>query len=266
MISSEEIQRGLKTEFIGKSIETFEDIDSTNKAAKILAEEGALEGTVVLAEFQTDGRGRFNRKWYGERGKNILLSLILRPLDNHTAPLLTYLAALCAADAVEGITRKTVECKWPNDLLINERKFCGILLESSWKVSPTDSLRRESLLDFVVIGVGINVNQEKFPAELHRTATSLKIECGRDFDRASLVRGFFERVERGYLQFRQSGTDGILTEWKTRCRTFGKEISVEQSGKILKGKAIDLDPDGALIIECRDRLTRVYAGDVRVLN
>lgn len=257
MISSEEIQRGLKTEFIGKSIETFEDIDSTNKAAKILAEEGALEGTVVLAEFQTDGRGRFNRKWYGEPGKNILLSLILRPHDKQTTPLLTYLTALCAAGAVEGITRMTVECKWPNDLLINEKKFCGILLESSWK---------ESRIDFVVIGVGMNVNQEKFRVDLRRTATSLKIECGREFDRTSLVRDFFERVERGYLQFRQSGTDGILTEWKTRCRTLGKEISVEQSGKILKGKAIDVDAEGALIIEDRDGLARVFAGDVRVLN
>ncbi|MGA9363191.1 MAG: biotin--[acetyl-CoA-carboxylase] ligase [Bacteroidota bacterium] len=266
MISSEEIQRGLRTTFIGKSVETFDMIDSTNAAAKKLAERGAPEGMAVIAEYQTDGRGRFNRKWYGEAGKNILLSLILRPHDKQTTPLLTYLTALCAAGAVEGITRMTVECKWPNDLLMNERKFCGILLESSSKLAPRDSSKRESAIDFVVIGIGINVNQEKFPADLHQTTTSLKIECGRDIDRVSLVRDFFERLERGYLQFQQSGTDGILSQWKKKCRTLGKEISVEQSGKILRGKAIDLDADGALIIEGHERRTRVFAGDVRVLN
>jgi BirA family biotin operon repressor/biotin-[acetyl-CoA-carboxylase] ligase len=266
MISSDEIQRGLKTELLGKRIDTFEIIDSTNTAAKKLAERGAPEGTVVIAEYQTDGRGRFHRKWHGEPEKNLLLSLILRPHDKRIAPLVTYLTALSAADAVQGITGITVECKWPNDLLINDRKFCGILLESSWKAVPCDPLRQESMADFLVIGVGMNVNQEKFPTDLCQTATSLKIECGREFDRASLIRDFFERLERGYLQSEKSGFEGILRKWKMKCRTFGKEISVEQSGKILKGKAIDLSADGALLIEDHDRLTRVFAGDVRVLN
>jgi len=257
MISSDEIQRGLRTEFLGKSIEIFEVMDSTNTAAKKLAERGAPEGAVVIAEYQTDGRGRFNRKWYGEPEKSILLSLILRPREAQGAHLLTYLTALSAAETVEQFTGKIVECKWPNDLLIDERKFCGILLELSW---------RGSMVDFVVIGVGMNVNQERFPAELRQTATSLKIECGREFDRAFLIRNFFERLERSYLQSQKMGFDGFLTDWKMKCRTFGKEISVEQSGKILKGKAVDLDTDGALIIESRDRVTRVFAGDVRVLN
>jgi BirA family biotin operon repressor/biotin-[acetyl-CoA-carboxylase] ligase len=266
MISAKEIQRGLKTEFVGKSIEVFEVVDSTNTAAKQLAEAGAPEGTAVLAEYQTDGRGRFNRKWHGEAGKNILLSLILRPQDRHFAAWLTYLTAISAADAVEGITGMNVECKWPNDLLIDKKKFCGILLESSWKVSPGDSPRQESAADSVVIGVGMNVNQERFPADLRQIATSLRIECGRRFDRASLIRDFFERLERGYVQFQHDGTDGILTRWKMKCWTLGKEISVEHEGKILRGRAIDLDTDGALIIEARDRQIRVFAGDVRVLN
>jgi BirA family biotin operon repressor/biotin-[acetyl-CoA-carboxylase] ligase len=257
MILSEAIQRGLKTEFVGKRIDAFEIIDSTNTTAKKFAESGAPEGTAVIAEYQTDGRGRFNRRWYGEPGKNILLSLILRPRNEDTAPLLTYLTALSAAEAVEEIAEMTVACKWPNDLLINGRKFCGILLESSSK---------ESMIDFVVVGIGMNVNQEEFPAELHQTATSLRIECAREFDRASLVREFFERVEQGYLQLQQYGTDGVLSRWKMKCQTLGKEISVEQSGRILKGRAIDVDTEGALIIEGRDGPARVFAGDVRVLN
>jgi len=266
MISSEEIQRGLRTKFIGKSIQTFEVIDSTNTVAKRLAERGAPEGTTVIAEYQTAGRGRFNRKWHGEPGKNILLSLILRPRNKHITPLLTYLTSTCVADTIQEITGKTVECKWPNDLLINDRKFCGILLESSWRAAPRSSLRRESNVDFVVIGVGMNVNQGTFPAGLRQTATSLKIECGREFGRAPIIRNFLERLEGGYLQSSKAGVNGILAEWKVKCRTLGKEISVEQSGKILKGKAIDVDTEGALIIDSRGRVTRVFAGDVRILN
>jgi BirA family biotin operon repressor/biotin-[acetyl-CoA-carboxylase] ligase len=266
MISSEEIQRGLRTKFVGRPVETFEVIDSTNTVAKRLAERGAPEGTTVIAEYQTAGRGRFNRKWHGEPGKNILLSLILRPRHKHITPLLTYLTSTCVADAIQEITGKTVECKWPNDLLINDRKFCGILLESSWRAAPRSSLRRESNVDFVVIGVGLNVNQETFPVGLRQAATSLKIECGREFDRASIIRNLLERLERSYLQSLKAGFNGILAGWKEKCRTLGKEISVEQSRRILKGKAIDVDPDGALIIEHHGRRLRVFAGDVKVLN
>ncbi len=236
MISSEEIQRGLRTTFIGKSVETFDVIDSTNAAAKKLAERGAPEGMAVIAEYQTDGRGRFNRKWYGEAGKNILLSLVLRPRDKHTASLLTYLTALCAADAVEGITRMTVECKWPNDLLMNERKFCGILLESSSSLVPKDLQRRESAIRFVVIGLGMNVNQEKFPIHLQQTATSLKIECGREFDRASLIRDFFERLERGYLQFQQSGAGGILASGRRNAGHSGRRYPLSSQGRFSRAK------------------------------
>lgn len=257
MISTDEIRRGLKTEFIGKSIETFEILDSTNTAARKLAEKGVPEGTTVIAEHQTAGRGRFNRKWHGEAGKNIILSLILRPREEQAAHLLTYLTALCAANVVEDATGKEVECKWPNDLLINGRKFCGILLESAWK---------ESGIDYVVVGIGMNVNQEKFPAELHQTATSLKIECSREFDRVALIRDFFEHLEQSYLQSQKLGFDGFLTKWKMRCRTFGKEISVQQTGRVLKGRAIDLDNDGALMIEHHDSVTRIFAGDVKVLS
>jgi BirA family biotin operon repressor/biotin-[acetyl-CoA-carboxylase] ligase len=257
MISPDEIQRGLKTKLIGKSIHSFQVIGSTNVEARKLAERGAPEGTTTIAEHQTTGRGRFNRKWYGEPEKNILLSLILRPREAQGANLLTYLTALSAAETVEQFTGKIVECKWPNDLLINGRKISGILLESSW---------RESMIDFVVIGIGVNVNQEEFPIELRHAATSMKIECRHEFDRVALIRGFLEGLERKYLHSWKVGYDGFVTEWKRKCPTLGKEISVAQSGKILKGKAIDLDTDGALIIESRDRVTRVFAGDVRVLS
>jgi BirA family biotin operon repressor/biotin-[acetyl-CoA-carboxylase] ligase len=257
MISPEEIQRGLRTNFIGKSVVTLEVIDSTNTAAKKLAENGAPEGTAVVAEHQTAGRGRFNRTWHGEAGKNIILSLVLRPREEQSAHLLTYLTALCAANTAEDLAGVKVECKWPNDLLIGGKKFCGILLESAWN---------DSSVDYVVVGIGMNVNQEIFPDELRQTATSLKKESGREFERGPIIRDFFESFEHAYLQSLKSGYAGFLTEWKMKSGMFGKEISLEQSGNILHGRAIDLDTDGALIIKNRDRVMRVLAGDVTVLD
>jgi BirA family biotin operon repressor/biotin-[acetyl-CoA-carboxylase] ligase len=257
MMSSDEIQRGLKTEFLGRPIKAFEVIDSTNTAAKKLAENGASEGTAVVAEHQTAGRGRFNRTWHGEAGKNIILSLVLRPIEEQSAHLLTYLTALCAANTAEDLAGVKVECKWPNDLLINGKKFCGILLESAWN---------DSSIDYVVIGIGMNVNQETFPNELQQTATSLKKESGREFELGPIIRDFFERFEKAYLQSQKSGYARFLKEWKMKSGMFGKEISLEQSGSILRGRAIDLDIDGALVIKNHDRVMRAFAGDVTVLD
>jgi BirA family biotin operon repressor/biotin-[acetyl-CoA-carboxylase] ligase len=257
MISSEEIQRGLRTKFIGKSVVTFEVIDSTNTAAKKLAENGAPEGTAVIAEHQTAGRGRFDRTWHGEARKNIILSLILRPREDRSAHLLTYLTALCVANTAEHLAGVKVECKWPNDLLVGGKKICGILLESAWS---------DSNIDYVIVGIGMNVNQETFPDELQQTATSLKKESGQESERGPIIRDFFERFEHAYLQSQESGYAGFLTEWKMKSGMFGKEISLEQSGNILRGRAIDLDTDGALVIENHDRVMKVFAGDVTVLD
>jgi BirA family biotin operon repressor/biotin-[acetyl-CoA-carboxylase] ligase len=257
MISSEEIQQRLGTKFMGKSLETFGVIDSTNTAARRLAETGAPEGTAVIAEHQTAGRGRFNRPWHGDAGKNILLSLVLRPRAEHSAHLLTYLTALCAANTVEDSAGVRVECKWPNDLLMKGKKFCGILLESAWK---------DSSFGYVVAGIGMNVNQVTFPKGLHQMATSLKKECGREFERAPIIRDFLERFERAYLESQKGGYTRVLIEWKMKSGMFGKEISLKQSGKILRGRAIDLDDGGALMIESHGHVTRVFAGDVTVLN
>ncbi len=257
MISEAKIQRSLKTKFAGQTIHTFDVVDSTNNVAKKLAESGASEGTTVIAEYQRAGRGRFNRRWHGERGKDLLLSLLLRPEESTSASLVTYLAANCAAEAVEKHTGKRVQCKWPNDLLINERKFCGILLESSWQ---------ESKVEYLILGIGMNVNEDSFPPELRNTATSLKLECGRDVDRLVILQSFLQFLESSYLRSRVEGYDGVLAAWKARCPMFGREISVEQSGRKLTGRAIELDPDGALVLENHHRKLRIFAGDVTVLG
>ena len=257
MISAAEIQRSLRTKVFGQALHTFDVVESTNNVAKKLAESGAPEGTTVIAEYQTAGRGRFNRRWHGERGKNLLFSLLLRPEESRLASLVTYLAANCAAEAVEEHTGKRVECKWPNDLLINGRKFCGILLESAWQ---------ESKVEYLILGIGMNVNEDSFPPELRKTATSLKLECEGDIDRVLILRTFLQCLESSYLQSKVDGYDGILEAWKARCPMLGREISVEQSGRKLTGRAIQLDPDGALVIENDHRKVRIFAGDVTVIG
>lgn len=257
MISSAEIRRSLTTKFVGQKIHAFDTVNSTNKVLKDLAATGALEGTIVIAEFQTAGRGRLNRTWHAERGKNILLSILLRPQEAEAVHLLTYLTALSAADAVEENTGLRVECKWPNDLLLNRRKFSGILLESSWK---------ESILEYVIIGIAMNINEEQFPDYLRSTATSLRLECGKEFDRVQVLQAFLQKLESRYLESKASGFSAILERWARRCTIFGKEITVEQEGKNLSGTALRLDLDGSLVLLSNGREIKLYAGDVTVLG
>ncbi len=170
---------------------------------------------------------------------------------------MTYVTAISAAKAVEKSTGLGVECKWPNDLLLSGKKFCGILLESVW---------RDSRLSYLIVGLGMNVNEEIFPEALGRKATSLRLECGEGIDRAELFRDLLEQFERDYTNARAEGYDHVGEQWEKRCRMFGKSISVNQSGKILTGKAIRLGTDGALIIERRNQEIRVFAGDTTVVS
>lgn len=257
MISSYEIQNSLKTKILAQSIKIYDVVDSTNNVAKILAESGAPEGTTVIAEYQTSGRGRLQRKWYGEQGKSILLSIILRPREPEISRVMTFLAALDAAKVVEERIGISVECKWPNDLLIRGKKFCGILLESSWK---------QSAIEYLILGLGMNVNEEKFPSELRSTATSLKLEGGRELDRVEIIRSFLRDLEQDYLQFKQGDYLQILSTWASKCPMFGKEITVEHSGKRFTGKAVRLDPDGALVVEDHHREIKLFAADVTIVD
>ena len=257
MIPVSDIERSLQTTFVGKTVKAFESVDSTNVVAKRVAEEGAPEGTIVIADHQTTGRGRLNRRWHGQRGTGILLSLILRPDDQELARVVTYVAAISTAIAVEKNTGLEVECKWPNDLLLNGKKFCGILLESAL---------RKSDLNFLIVGIGVNVNEESFPRALERKATSLRLEYGEEVDRLRLLRDILEGFERDYLRAKAEGCHHVFEEWEKRCRMLGKSISVNQSGKILTGKAIRLGTDGALILENQNREIRVFSGDATVLG
>ncbi len=258
MITEAQIQEGLKARLFGKKIYTFESLDSTNDCAKTLAACGIAEGTVIFAEHQTGGRGRMGRSWESQPGQNILLSIILRPtIEQENISLMTYYIAASAAETIERFISTSVECKWPNDLLLNGKKFCGILLESSFQ---------QQQLDFVVAGIGINVNQTAFPQPLRNKATSLKLEFGDEFDRAKIIQELLTQLQKNCSYVRNHNFEPLLKKWRQRCTMFGKLITVAHNGTSVSGKAFSLEANGALLLETTDGIQKFYAGDVSLLN
>jgi len=257
-----EIGRELHTKIIASSeelIHHFRQIDSTNNALKNLAEKGAPEGTVVVAEEQTGGRGRLGRSWSSPFGKGIWMSVLLKPpLAPQDTPLFTLLAA---AAVVKGILVNLpdlpVGIKWPNDLLIKNRKVCGILTE----------LKAEAdLLHYLVIGIGININlrEEDFPAEIKNTATSLYLENNnQEVSRQKLTGSILQEMDNSYLDYLNNGPGMVISKWKKYNITLGKNVTIKTIRGSFSGKAADLDSDGALIVEEEKGIKkRFQAGEV----
>jgi BirA family biotin operon repressor/biotin-[acetyl-CoA-carboxylase] ligase len=256
MYSKKEFQRGLTTQIFGRNLFIFDSIDSTNAYAKTLAERGAEEGTVVLADHQTAGRGRFGRKWEAEPGSNLLFSLIILPVfDPDKIGLLPFFAAAGIARAVEALTGKRCECKWPNDILLNGKKCCGILMESSFQ---------KKRLDYVIMGIGLNVNQKIFSRDLEYKATSLNNECSTRFDVRDVFCQIMSSLESLYDDVKNGDFRTVLMEWNTRATIFGKRITLTQAAHVIEGNAIGLSTDGGLIIETGTTQNVFHAGDVTV--
>ncbi|MBI2619683.1 MAG: biotin--[acetyl-CoA-carboxylase] ligase [Ignavibacteriales bacterium] len=257
MLSKEDLQKDLHTRVIGRRLFVFESIDSTNACARTLAEAGAEEGSVVIADFQTNGRGRQGRAWKADPNVNLLFSVLLRPeLKRGSAGLLTFFAAVSVARAIEKTSGCSIECKWPNDLLLNGKKICGILLENS--------LEKEALA-YSVVGIGLNVNQKNFRDDL-RKASSLSRELGAPLSRDRLFQELVRQMDELYPPVRKSQFDSILIEWNARCRMFGKEVTVAQDKRHISGTAVALEPDGGLRINTPSGPETVYAGDVTVVS
>lgn len=251
-----EIKSALETNYIGQKIYYFKEVDSTNNVAKKLAEEGAVEGTLVIAETQTRGRGRRGKKWISPTG-GVWMSIILRPnIVPAKAPQLTLMTGVAAAETLKEECGLDVGIKWPNDILIGSKKVCGILTEANAKFST---------LDYVVVGIGIdaNVDTEIFPTEIRKGATSLKVELDKEIRGALLVQKFLKRFESTYDNFKDGNFPEILNEWRKLSKTIGSAVEVrKQLGKIVKGEAIGINNDGALILELEDgTLRKVISGE-----
>jgi BirA family biotin operon repressor/biotin-[acetyl-CoA-carboxylase] ligase len=257
MLSKQEITGGLSTAIVGKKLFFFETIDSTNSCARALGDAGTVEGAVVVAEYQTNGRGRLGRTWFAEPGTSLLFSALLRPpITVETAGLLTLFASAAIARAVERSTSLEVECKWPNDLLLKGKKFCGILIENSFQ---------QAGLSYSVIGAGINVNQPEFPEEIAAKATSLAREAGALLGREKIFRSILSELDSMYAAVRRGEFDFAVAEWTKRCTMFGKAITVQEHDSTVSGVAVRLHRDGGLVIRTAEGERTIYAGDVSVV-
>jgi BirA family biotin operon repressor/biotin-[acetyl-CoA-carboxylase] ligase len=259
---ADEIREGLNTNVFGKrDIVYFRETDSTNVRAKYLAGDGAPEGTVVVSEMQTQGRGRKGRTWFSPAGEGIYTSVILRPpIPPNEAPKLTLMASLAVAEALLSLTSLKIKIKWPNDILINGRKVAGILTEIS---TDMDSI------DYVVIGVGLNVNTQRkvLPPDIRQKATSVFMETDKVFPRVALLRAYLQWLEIYYGAFKTKGFDPILNRWKHLADIIGRRISVDLIDSVRVGKVLDIDKDGFLILQDREgTIERIISGDVTLLS
>jgi BirA family biotin operon repressor/biotin-[acetyl-CoA-carboxylase] ligase len=243
----------LATKWLGHSYHYWPTIGSTMEAARELAAGGTREGTIAIADEQTAGRGRLHRTWWAARGTSLLFTLILRPrLAPRRAQRLTMVCSLAVCDAIEAVTGLVAQVKWPNDVLLRERKVCGILTEL--ELSGQE-------LDYALVGVGINVNTDLCGVPLMIPATSLMAEVGHSVSRVELLNRVLASLEQRYeaLQAGQSFHD----EWAGRLATIGQDVVATAGRERWQGTALGVDQDGALLIRLADgSVQRIVAGDV----
>lgn len=256
----EEIRWGLDTAVLGREIHYFPAISSTNNEAKRLAAADCPEGAIVVADEQRQGRGRLARGWFSPPHGGLWLSVVLRPrFTPQEAPKCTLLAAVAVARALRAETGLDVGIKWPNDIMYQGRKMVGILTEMSAEMDA---------INFIVLGLGINVNipRHVFPPELAAIATSPQAELGRTFSRVALLQRVLRELEAGYFLVRQQGFDPVLALWRQLSCTLGRQVDCYAPERTFSGVAVDIDRDGALLVQGDGFTERVVAGDVSVRN
>ncbi len=245
---------------IGHRMVHYFRADSTNTIALRMASEGADHGTAVVAEEQTAGRGRFGRVWYSEKSSGIYVSVLLRPpLAPGAAPALTLMAGVAAQAAVERPTGLVTDIRWPNDLLLNNKKLCGILTEMSAEVDR---------LHAVVIGIGINVNHREIPDELRSIATSLRLESGKTHSRIQILAALLRELEHYYQILLKQGVEAIVNRW-TAVSTYarGKRIVVRTPSGEFRATTAGLESNGALRLRYDDgRVEPLVAGEITQLE
>jgi len=258
MLDAAELQKNLNCRRFGAKVHVFDSIESTNTYARTLATTGAAEGTLVLADEQTAGRGRLGRRWVANAGENLTFSLILRPA---TPPdqinLLPLAIAVALAHGVRRATSLPVYCKWPNDLLLHGKKCAGILMESS--------LGNRGL-EFVVVGIGINVNQRVFPETLRSRATSLALHTTHPLNRISVLRTVLETLEQEYDSVASNGHRSTVAAWLELAPVIGKRVSADLQGVTVHGTVIGIAPDGGLQLHTDAGDRTLFAGDVTILD
>ena len=258
LLTSSEIVSRLHTEQIGKNCIFLETVDSTNNYAKRIAEQGAETGTLVVAEEQTGGKGRRGRSWETPKGANIAMTILLKPqIRPEHASRLTLLMAMAVVRGIRKVTGLDAGIKWPNDVVVDGHKVCGILTEMSTEMD---------YINYVVIGTGINVNQTEFPEEIRETAGSLKRAAGHSIARAELAAAIMEELENLYGIFlKTEDLSALKEEYNKNCVTCGHEIRVMEPGHEYTGTTDGINDSGELVVKKMDgENVCVYAGEVSV--
>lgn len=256
--NGKDLTAALKTEKMGRPLYFYEETDSTNACIRRLAQEGAPEGTLAVADVQTAGRGRRGRAWTSPKGSGIWMSLLLRPnIPPAKASLITLLSGLSVCKAIERVTGLRPQIKWPNDILLNGKKIVGILTEMECEMSD---------IYFVVPGIGINVNTESFPEELQQKATSLRLELGHEVSRNDLLCACMEEIESHYAKFEAAGSFlPLLEDYRKRCITLGATVRVLDR-EPFTADVLDLTDDGELLVRRADNGKEqvVFSGEVSI--
>ncbi len=259
------LKKRLRSSLFGTNLFYFEELNSTNTKAMELARKGAPEGTVVITDFQTKGKGRLNRSWYAEKGKNILLSMILRPeQDVEATQKITLAAAHILIKAIESFIdsdknaqkRLKINVKWPNDIFFNGKKGAGILAES---------ILKERKIDALVMGFGINLNMRKqeIPESIRDTATSLYEEIGKEIDRETFLAEFLNEFEEQYCKLERTNYESVVYEWKQYCDQFGQEIDITGPEGKKRVYFHDVNAEGHLLYRLNDgSVEELVAGDI----
>ncbi len=261
-LTSESIKKLLKTETLGKLIYIFEEIGSTNEVAFEIARNGAPEGTVVIADSQTKGKGRLQRRWISPPAVNLYMSVVFRPpIAAKNAPFLTLVASIALAETIKDMGANTL-IKWPNDILINRKKVAGVL---------TSMQPQGDKVDFVIVGAGANLNMtremmEKEMGEVAEIATSLREELGHEIERAQFTADLINEFEVWYKKFLENGKSPIIKEWMRRWGAINHRVQVKFMEIVVEGVASGIDENGYLLVTKDDGTTeRIISGDVILL-
>ncbi|WP_458122011.1 biotin--[acetyl-CoA-carboxylase] ligase [Paenibacillus sp. Z6-24] len=244
----------------GEPLHLFPSIGSTQDIARTLAEQGAPEGTLVIAEEQTKGRGRQGRHWHSPPGRGIWMSLIMRPVQPlQYTPQLTLLAAVAVCRALRSVSSLNIGIKWPNDLLIDGRKVCGILVESA----AEDGYVRHAIAG---IGIDVNLAAEDLPEELQSIATSLRMESGGEpLDRTVVVAAVIQELEAMYRLYSEQGFAAIAALWEALAFSMGQHLTVHTPQGVMNGKATGLGSNGELLLQQEDgTILPVYSGEINL--
>lgn len=258
VLSKEELQSRIDTTWAGQQVCYLSQTGSTNIEAKKLGEQGGLHGSLVVADMQNTGKGRRGKGWVSQPGTSIYFTILLRPeIEPSRAPMLTLVMAYSVASAIRETEGLDAQIKWPNDIVLNKKKVCGILTEMSAEID---------YINHVVIGVGINVNMTAFPEELRETATSLRIESGKAIKRAGLIAAIMSAFEKNYGLFLESvDLSGIRDSYNEILVNCGREVCILSPGQEYRARAIGINDTGELVVEREDGTTEdIFSGEVSV--